>query len=83
MTCQNWDDSKVILADEALQVVTFGKSLVVARGERPAEYLNIDPTRCRGLEAQCMFYPLGEFRDAMWSGHSPMGCAPRHSLQGD
>ena len=27
-----------------LQVVTFGKSLVVARGERPAEYLNIDPS---------------------------------------
>jgi hypothetical protein len=43
VTSQSWDDSKVILADEALQVVTFGKSLVVARGERPAEYLNIDP----------------------------------------
>ena len=37
---QSWED----LADEALQVVAFGKSLVVARGERPAEYLNIDPT---------------------------------------
>jgi hypothetical protein len=33
--------------------------------------------------AELASYPLGEFRDAMWSGHSPMGCAPRHSLQGD
>ena len=36
--------SNVILADEALQVVAFGKSLVVTRTDRPAEYLNIDPT---------------------------------------
>jgi hypothetical protein len=47
VTCQSWDDSKVILADEALQVVIFGKSLVVTRTNRPAEYLNIDPS---GLE---------------------------------
>ena len=44
VNCQSWDDARVILADEALQVVTFGKSLVVARGERPAECLNIDPS---------------------------------------
>ena len=34
--------SKVILADEALQVVIFGKSLVVTRTDRLAESLNID-----------------------------------------
>jgi len=44
VNCASWEDAKVILADETLQVVAFGKSLVVARGERPAEYLNIDPS---------------------------------------
>ena len=39
---QSWDHSKVILADEALQVVAFGKSLVVTRTDRLAESLNID-----------------------------------------
>jgi len=43
VTCQSWDDSKVILADEALQVAS-GKTLVVTRTDRPAEYLNIDPS---------------------------------------
>ena len=45
VTCQSWDDSKVILADEALQVVAFSKSIVVTPTDRPAEYLNIDPSR--------------------------------------
>ncbi len=40
----SWDDSKVILAEEALQVVALGKTLYVMRSDRPAEYLNIDPT---------------------------------------
>jgi hypothetical protein len=44
VTCQSRDDFKVILAHEAPQVVAFGKSLVVARGERLAQYLNIDPS---------------------------------------
>ena len=44
VTCQSWEDPKVILADEALQVVAFGKTLVVTRTNRPAEYLNIDPS---------------------------------------
>jgi hypothetical protein len=39
VTCQSWDDAKVILADQALQVVALGKSLVVAQVERLAEYL--------------------------------------------
>jgi hypothetical protein len=37
----------VILADEALQVVALGKTLVVTRTDRTAEYFNIDPS---GLE---------------------------------
>ena len=44
MNCSSWEDAKVILADEALQVVAFGKTLVVTRTNRPAEYLNIDPS---------------------------------------
>ena len=42
VNCQSWNDSRVILADKALQVVAFGKSLVVTRVDRPAEYLNIE-----------------------------------------
>jgi hypothetical protein len=38
------EDAKVILADEALQVVAFGKILIVTRTDRAAEYLNIDPS---------------------------------------
>jgi hypothetical protein len=44
MNCSSWEDSKVILVDEALQVVALGKILHVTRTDRPAEYLNIDPT---------------------------------------
>jgi hypothetical protein len=35
---------KTILADEALQVVALGESLIVTRTDRPAEYLNIEPS---------------------------------------
>ena len=31
VNCSSWDDFKVFLADEALQVVAFGKSLVATR----------------------------------------------------
>jgi len=41
----SWDDSKVVLADEALQVVALGKTLCVTRSDGPAEYLNVDPRR--------------------------------------
>jgi hypothetical protein len=40
--CASWEDAKVILTEEALKVVAFGKALVVTRTDRPAEYLNID-----------------------------------------
>ena len=42
MTCQSLEDSRVILADQALQVVALGKIRHVARVDRPAEYLNVE-----------------------------------------
>ena len=42
VNCSSWDDSKVILADQVLQVVASGKILHVTRTDRPAEYLNVD-----------------------------------------
>ena len=42
MTCQSWDDAKVILAEEALQVVAIGKILHICRVDRPAEYINVE-----------------------------------------
>jgi hypothetical protein len=42
VNCAGWEDAKVILPDEALQVVAFGKILVVTRTDRPAEYLNVE-----------------------------------------
>ena len=38
MNCASWEDAKVILTEEALQVVALGKILHVT--DRPAEYLN-------------------------------------------
>ena len=40
--CQSWEDSRVILAEEALQVVAIGKILHVCRVLRPAEYINVE-----------------------------------------
>jgi hypothetical protein len=42
VTGQSWEDSRAILADEALQVVVLGKILNVARVDRSAEYLNVE-----------------------------------------
>jgi hypothetical protein len=39
-----WDNPKVILAHEALEVLALGKRLYLCRGERPAAYLNLDMT---------------------------------------
>jgi hypothetical protein len=44
VNCANWDDAKVILPGEALEVVAFGKTLLVSRIERPVEYLNVELT---------------------------------------
>jgi hypothetical protein len=40
----SWTDAKVILADQALEVLAVGKRLYLCRGERPAAYLNLDMT---------------------------------------
>jgi hypothetical protein len=47
VNCAIWDDAKVALCNQALQVVAFGKSLVVTHTNRPLEYLNMELT---GLE---------------------------------
>jgi len=43
-TCSSWQEAVVILANEALKVMALGKRLYLCRGERPAEYLNLDMT---------------------------------------
>ena len=40
----SWEDARVVSADEALVVVGIGKALRRDRTDRPAEYLNVDPT---------------------------------------
>jgi hypothetical protein len=47
VNCQSWEDARVILADQALEVVALGKTLHVSRAARPLEYLNVELT---GLE---------------------------------
>jgi hypothetical protein len=42
VTCQSWDDAKVILLEEALQVVALGKILHVCPVLRPAEYISVE-----------------------------------------
>ena len=42
LTCQSGEDSRTILADEALQVVALGKILHVCRVDRPAEFLSVE-----------------------------------------
>jgi hypothetical protein len=42
VTSQEWDDAKVILADQALEVTGMGKTLVAARVQRALEFLNVE-----------------------------------------
>ena len=44
VNCSSWEDAKVILADEAKQVVAFGKSLVVT--SRVPEHRPVPAGRC-------------------------------------
>ena len=37
VTCQSWEDARVILPEQALLVVAQGKTLNVMRTDRPAE----------------------------------------------
>ena len=42
MTSPGWDDAKVILADQALEVTGMVKTLVAARVQRALEFLNVE-----------------------------------------
>ena len=42
VTSQGWDDAKVILADQALEVIGMGKTIMAARVERALEFLNVE-----------------------------------------
>ena len=42
VNCSSWEDTRVILADQALEVVALGKILHICRVDRPAEYLNVE-----------------------------------------
>ena len=42
VTSQGWDDAKVILADQALEVTGMGKTMVAARVQRDLEFLNVE-----------------------------------------
>jgi hypothetical protein len=44
LTCPTWDDAKVILADQALEVTGMGKTIVAARVQRDLEFLNVELT---------------------------------------
>jgi len=44
ITLNSWEDARVVSADEAPVVVGIGKALRLDRTDRPAEYLNVDPT---------------------------------------
>jgi hypothetical protein len=42
VNCSSWEDTRVILADQALEVVALGKILHICRVDRPAEHLNVE-----------------------------------------
>ena len=44
ITTSTWEGERVILADQALEVVALGKVLYLVRAPRRAEYLNVDET---------------------------------------
>jgi hypothetical protein len=41
---QGWDDARVILADQSLEVTGMGKTPVAARVQRALEFLNVELT---------------------------------------
>ena len=48
VNCASWDDARVILADQALEIVALGKTLHIGRADRPLEYLNVELTGLEG-----------------------------------
>jgi hypothetical protein len=43
-TATSWDDAKVILPNQVLEVATIGKQVALVRIDKPIAYLDIDDT---------------------------------------
>ena len=44
ITTSSWDDAKVILPNQVLEVATIGKQVGLVRVDKPIAYLDIDDT---------------------------------------
>jgi hypothetical protein len=44
VTTSSWDDAKVILANQVLEVATISKPVGLVRVDKPIAYLDIDDT---------------------------------------
>ena len=44
VTTTSWDDAKVILPNQVLEVATIGKQVGLVRVDKPVAYLDIDDT---------------------------------------
>ena len=44
VTTTSWDDAKVILPNQVLEVATIGKQVGLVRVDKPIAYLDIDET---------------------------------------
>jgi hypothetical protein len=44
VTTTSWDDAKVILPNQVLEVATIGKQVGLVRVDKPIAYLDIDDT---------------------------------------
>ena len=44
VACPSWDDARVILVDQSLEVTGMGKILLAARVQRALEFLNVELT---------------------------------------
>ena len=51
VTTTSWDDAKVILPNQVLEVATIGKQVGLVRVDKPIAYLDIDDTGL--VEADC------------------------------
>jgi hypothetical protein len=51
VTTTSWDDAKVILPNQVLEVATIGKQVGLVRVDKPIAYLDIDDAGL--VEADC------------------------------
>jgi hypothetical protein len=58
VTTSSWDDPKVILANQVLEVASIGKQVGLVRVDKPIAYLDIDDTGLGG----CGLRPEGVTR---------------------